>query len=78
MTSTHSGSALVAKVSGVPQAAQKRRVAGGDERSTAGVPCVSRTAVVGYVAHGTAGAPAVRRHIEQWQYETSRGAPVTS
>ena len=75
VTSIHSGSAVVANVSGVPQPPQKVRVTGGDECSSAGDPETTRTASRAYVAQVTTGAPAARRHIVQWQCDTSRGWP---
>jgi hypothetical protein len=78
VTSIQPGSSVVANVSGVPQLLQNVRVTGADERSSAGEPRTTRTASRAYVAQVTTGAPAARRHIVQWQCDTTRGSPRIS
>jgi len=51
----------------VPQAAQKPRVTGAEERNSASAPCVTRKPLRSKVAQATAGEPAARRQLSQWQ-----------
>lgn len=62
----------------VPQRPQKQRRAPGEETWIAGSPAVTAFASRGSIAHATPGAPAARRHIEQWQHTNSSGSPRSS
>jgi hypothetical protein len=64
-------------VSGVPQRGQKVRVPRSDDRKLAGSPDVKRKPTAGTVNHATHGAPLVRRQMEQWQFVSCEGLPVT-
>jgi hypothetical protein len=65
-------------VNAVPQALQKVRVPCADDLKLAGDPDVNRNLSTGTVNQATNGAPLTRRQIEQWQFVSSEGAPVTS
>lgn len=67
LMSISSGQASAAKVSWVPQAGQKVRVAPGLERNLAGAPSTTRKPAAGIENHATQGAPEVRRQMSQWQ-----------
>lgn len=76
VTSSHPGSGTVRYVTDVPQSAQNPRRTAGDDACSASRPVVSWNVPTAYVAHATTGAPALRWHVRQWQYETSIGAAV--
>ena len=54
---------------------QKLRVACALEAKRVGVPAVKRRPARGTLNHATIGAPAARRHMEQWQMVALNGTP---
>jgi hypothetical protein len=62
----------------VPQAPQKVRVTGGEERNSTGEPRVKRNPSTGNVTQATAGEAATRRQVWQWQTMEFEHAPRAS
>jgi hypothetical protein len=62
----------------VPQWVQKLRVALALERNWDGLPDSHRNSDGLTLNQATNGAPVVRRQIEQWQFVSWNGVPVTS
>ena len=76
--SISSGRSPFSKVSGVPQRWQKVRVPLALDAKRAGAPATRRYSARGTENHATIGAPAARRHMEQWQTVGWNGAPPAS
>jgi hypothetical protein len=65
-------------VSWVPQWEQKLRVPLRLDRKRDGSPSTNRNSEGLTLNHATNGAPVVRRQMEQWQFVSWNGLPVTS
>jgi hypothetical protein len=72
------GIVVALNVSWVPQWPQKLRVALALDRKREGLPHANRKSDGLTLNHATNGAPVVRRHMEQWQFVSWNGMPVTS
>jgi hypothetical protein len=62
----------------VPQWPQQLRIAFTLDRKRDGVPDANRNSDGLTLNQATNGAPVVRRQMEQWQFVSSNGMPVTS
>src|SRR6202043_2183009 len=76
--SISSGNSSVSKVSEVPHRGQKVRVTPQLDANRVGPLATRRYFERGTVNHATIGAPAARRHIEQWQIVGWKGSPPAS
>src|SRR5579872_739815 len=70
------GPSMRRKLKGVPQFAQKSRIAMEEERNAAGVPRVQLKSSLAISAKEANGAPEAFWHIRQWQMLTLRGAAL--
>src|SRR6185437_2649759 len=66
------------KLSGVPQSAQKSRIAIDEERNAAGLPRVQAKSLFLISANDAKGAPEAFWHIRQWQMLILVGAVVSA
>src|ERR1700746_3843201 len=64
------------KLNGVPQLAQKSRIAMEEERNAAGLPRVQLKSSLAISAKDAKGAPEAFWHIRQWQMLTLSGAAL--
>src|ERR1700759_1325424 len=72
------GPSMRRKLSGVPQSAQKSRIAMDEDLNAAGLPLVQVKSPISISAKEANGAPAAFWHIRQWQMLTFIGAAFSA
>jgi hypothetical protein len=78
VTSISPGLLSSSKVNCVPQLGQNARVPVADDLKRVGLPLNRRKCRRSVLNHVMNGAPAVRRQIEQWQFDSWKTPPDTS